>query len=150
MPNQPEQENDSQQNMKALELIKGRQECEANLNWSRNNYFLIVMSLLTLAYTQKPVDNVLQLTLYKVLIASIGVFLSSIWLLIQHRSSQYILYYKTEARKLSELTKTPDFYPRNLKGFEMRKLVYFLPIAFMIILTIFIGLQVYFYFYPLV
>jgi len=149
MPNEKEQENNYQQNIKSLELIKGRQESEATLNWSRNSYFLVVLSLLTLAYTQKPVDNVLQLTLYQVLIASIGVFLSAIWLCIQYRSSQYIRYYKTEANRLAEITNTPDFYPRGLKGIEMRKLVYFLPIAFMVILTVFIILQVYFYYYPL-
>jgi hypothetical protein len=140
---------EQEQNMKALELIKGRQESEANLNWSRNSYFLVVMSLLTLAYTQKPVDNALQLTIYQSLIAGIGVFLSIIWLLIQHRSSQYISYYKTEAQRLAKLTNTPDLYPPSLKGFEMRKLVYFLPIAFLVVLSALIGLQIYFYYYPL-
>jgi hypothetical protein len=140
---------DYQRKVKALEMLKHAQETEASLNWTRNSYFLVVLSLLTLAYSQKPVDNIVQLTIYQVLIASIGVVLSVIWLLIQQRSSQYIEYYKNESRPLAKETNTPDFYPKNLKGVEMRKLVYALPIGFLALSLAFIIMQVYFLAYPL-
>lgn len=134
--------------MKSLELIRGRQESEATLNWSRNSYFLVVLSLLTLAYSQNPVSNLAQLTFYKVIISGAGVFLSVVWLLIQQRSSQYIEYYKKKANELSKITQTPEFYPTGLKGFEMRKLVYCLPIGFIALLVLFIISQIFFFYYP--
>ena len=135
-------------NMKSLEWIRGRQESEATLNWSRNSYFLVVLSLLTLAYSQNPVSSIAQLTFYKVMIASAGVVLSIVWLLIQHRSSQYIEYYKNKANELSKITQTPEFYPTKLKGIEMRKLVYCLPIVFIVLLALFIASQIIFFYYP--
>jgi len=131
-----------------LKIIIAKQDSEASLNWSRNSYFLVVMGILTLAYTQKPVDNLVQLTLYQILIASLGVFLSVVWLLIQYRSSQYILYYKNTARELAKSTNTPDVFPPNIGGIEMRKLVYFLPIAFIVALFVLIVLKVIFFVYP--
>ena len=134
-------------NQKTLELIKGRQESEANLSWSRNSYFLVVLSLLTLAYSQNPVTNLAQLTLYKILISSAGDGLSIIWLLIQYRSSQYVEYYKNQANILSNATGTPEFYPKKLKGIEMRKLVYYLPITFIALLSLFIIFQIVFFYH---
>lgn len=128
--------------LKALEMIKSRQESEAALNWSRNSYFLVVMSLLTLAYSQKPFTSMLQLTLYQVIIASLALVLSTIWLLIQYRSSQYIEYYKKTAQDLCKKTNTPELYPSKIKGFEMRRLVYWLPIGFMGMSIVFIVIQV--------
>ena len=132
--------------LKSLELIKSRQESEAALNWSRNSYFLVVMSLLTLAYSQKPFTSTFQLTLYQVIIASLALVLSTIWLLIQYRSSQYIKYYKNTAQELCKKTNTPELYPARIGGFEMRKLVYWLPIGFMGMSIVFIIIQVYFYY----
>ncbi|MGD0996665.1 MAG: hypothetical protein ABR909_14230 [Candidatus Bathyarchaeia archaeon] len=146
MSNQQDSANST--NMKSLELIKSRQESEATLNWSRNSYFLVVLSLLTLAYSQNPVSNLTQLTFYKIMISSAGVFLSIVWLLIQQRSSQYIEYYKNQANNLSKDTQTPEFYPKELKGIEMRKLVYCLPIAFIVLLSLFIISQIIFFYYP--
>ena len=128
--------------LKMLKLFQKRQDAEATLHWSRNSYFLVVMSILLIAYGQKPVAGS-QLAIFEVLIAILGVMLSVIWVLIQHRSSQYILYYKNEARKYAKLTNTPDVYPEKLgKSIEMRKLAYFLPIAFLVIWVAFIVLRV--------
>ncbi len=135
-------------NQKTLDRIKSRQESEATLNWSRNSYFLVVLSLLTLAYTQNPVSNLTQLTFYKIMISGAGDFLGIVWLLIQYRSSQYIEYYKNQANILSKDTKTPELYPKSIKGIEMRKLVYCLPIAFIVLLSLFIIFQVIFFYYP--
>jgi len=41
-----------------LRIFTNRQDAEANLHWSRNSYFLVVMSILILAYGQKPVENI--------------------------------------------------------------------------------------------
>lgn len=147
----PEEQSEQRNNdIKNLELVTKRQESEATLNWSRNSYFLVVLSLLTLAYSQNPVENTVQLTFYKILIASAGLFLSVVWLLIQRRSSSYIDYYKKEANNLSEKTHSPLFYPPKnvVKGFEMRLLVYCLPIGFIVLLTLFIVSQVVFFYYP--
>jgi hypothetical protein len=122
------------EDLNRLKLFTERQDAEAKLHWSRNSYFLVVNSILILAFGQKPVENLFALTLFQALTSILGVCLSVIWLLIQHRSSKYILYYKTEARRLAKLTNTPDVYPEKLgHSIEMRKLAYFLPIAFLII-----------------
>lgn len=133
----------------ALELIVKRQESEATLSWSRNSYFLVVLSLLTLAYSQKPTDIASQLAFYKILISSAGIFLAFIWLGIQRRSSSYVDYYKKQANILSAKTKTPLFYPPKdeVKGFEMRRLVYWLPISFIVLLSLFVISQVIFFFH---
>jgi len=116
-----------------LKLFTERQDAEAKLHWSRNSYFLVVMSILILAFGQKPVESSSQLLLFRALVAILGATLSLVWLLIQHRSSKYILYYKTEARKFAKLTNTPDVYPEKLGGIEIRKLAYVLPIVFILI-----------------
>jgi len=121
------------ENLSRLKLFLEKQDSEAELHWSRNSYLLVVMSILILAYGQKPVEDVFKLSIFQRLIAFLGIALSIIWFLIQYRSSQYILYYKNEARKLSELTKTADVYPVKLGGIEMRKLAYALPSAFLLL-----------------
>jgi hypothetical protein len=124
-----------------MKMFTDRQDAEARLHWSRNSVFLVVMSILFVAYGQKPIEDSIQLAEFQVLIAVLGTILSVLWLLIQHRSSKYILYYKSQARKYSVLTKTPDVYPEDLGGVEMRKLAYLLPIAFLIIWLAFIVLR---------
>ena len=128
--------NDSNGHDKDLELLKlfrERQDAEATLHWSRNSYFLVVMSILLIAYGQKPVEGS-QLAAFQVLVACLGIGLSVIWLLIQHRSSEYTLYYKQQARKYTALTNSPGVYPEKLgRSVEMRKLAYFLPAVFLVI-----------------
>ncbi|MEM5867687.1 MAG: hypothetical protein QXG39_07190 [Candidatus Aenigmatarchaeota archaeon] len=116
-----------------LKLFTDRQDAEARLHWSRNSYFLVVMSILILAFSQKPVENIFQLVIFQMLIAILGIILSITWLLIQYRSSQYMLYYKREAQRLAKIANAPDVYPEKLGGIEIRKLAYILPIAFSII-----------------
>ncbi|MEM1738203.1 MAG: hypothetical protein QXF72_02465 [Nitrososphaerota archaeon] len=116
-----------------LKLFTDRQDAEARLHWSRNSYFLVVMSILILAFSQKPVENIPQLVIFQMLITFLGIILSIIWLLIQYRSSQYMLYYKREVQKLVKETNAPDTYPEKLGGIEIRKLAYALPITFLVI-----------------
>jgi hypothetical protein len=126
--------------LEKLKLFRARQDAEATLHWSRNSYFLVVISILFVAYGQKPVEGV-QLVQFQMLIAALGATLSFVWLLIQHRSSKYVLYYKTQARVYAEKTATPDVYPKDLGGIEMRKLAYVLPLAFFAIWVTFIVLR---------
>ena len=121
-----------------LKLFTERQDEEAKLHWSRNSYFLVVMSILMVAFGLRPVENHLQLSLFRILIALGGVALCGVWLLIQHRSSKYVLYYKTEARRLAKSTNTTDVYPQELGGIEIRKLAYALPIVFLLVWLAFI------------
>lgn len=132
--------------LEKLKMLRERQDAEATLHWSRNSYFLVVMSLLLVAYSQKPVEGI-QLAYFQMLISLLGVFLSTIWLLIQHRSSKYTLYYKSEARKCAKSTNDIEVYPEKLgRSIEMRKLAYFLPLSFLVIWVAFIimGLPVVF------
>jgi len=126
------------EDLNRLKLFTERQDSEAKLHWSRNSYFLVVVSILILAFSQKPVENSFQLTIFRALISILGGALSIVWLLIQHRSSKYVLYYKTEARRLAKLTNTPDVYPEKLGGIEIRKLAYLLPVVFLIIWLLFL------------
>jgi len=119
--------------LETLKRLQERQQSEATLHWSRNSYFLVVMSILILAFGQKSVENLGQLALFQALISILGVALSVVWLLIQYRSSRYILYYKDEARKLAKSTDTTDVYPEKLGGIEMRQLAYALPVVFLVI-----------------
>jgi len=127
------------EDLSQLKLFTERQHSEASLHWSRNSYFLVVMSILILAFGQKPVENLFQLALFRALTAILGAALSVIWLLIQHRSSKYILHYKTEARKLAKTANITDVYPKELGGIEMRKLAYALPVAFLAIWLAFLA-----------
>lgn len=127
------------EDLSRLELFRERQDLEAKLHWSRNSYFLVVMSILILAFNQKPVENLFQLTLFRGLIAILGLVLSFVWLLIQHRSSKYVKYYKTKAQNLAKSTNTPEVYPEKLgRSIETRKLAYVLPIVFILIWSAFL------------
>lgn len=129
------------ENLNRLRLFTERQDAEAKLHWSRNSYFLVVMSILILAFGQKPVEDLFQLAIFRTLVAVLGCVLSFTWLFIQYRSSQYVLYYKSEARKLAKITNTPDVYPETLGGIEIRKLAYVLPLAFLFLWIAFIILM---------
>jgi len=61
----------------------------------------------------------------------IGVMLNIIWLLIQHRSSEYIKNWKNQVKALEP--KDTETYSENVGGYEMRKLALLLPFPFIII-----------------
>ena len=103
------------------------QQSEAKLHWSRNNYFLMCSSILLLALSQ------FEIQIYRLLVAILGLVLNIAWLAIQDRSSRYIDFWKTEAQKLTSSGEAPIIYPQNLGGWEMRKVAYILPSAFIVI-----------------
>lgn len=99
-------------------------QSESNLSCSRNNYFLVITSILILSISQFEVKDI------KLAICLVGIITSLVWLLSHHRSSEYIRYWKEESRKISHNLKIPNIYPKSLKGFEMRIILYLLPVAF--------------------
>ena len=109
-----------------LKVITTMQQSEASIHWTRNNIFLICSSILLLAFSQFNQE------LFQLAIATLGFVINLAWLLIQYRSSKYIQHWKDQARKI-QVDDIPDIYPVKLKGIEMRKVVFVLPIAFMAI-----------------
>jgi len=119
---------ENQHEIEKLKVITAMQQSEASLHWARNNIFLICSSILLLALSQFN-QRILQLA-----ITALGFILNLAWLLIQYRSSKYILHWKTESRKLrTQSEDIPDIFPKKLKGIEMRKVAFIMPIAFMLI-----------------
>jgi len=117
-----------QPEIEKLKVITGMQQSEASIHWARNNIFLICSSILLLALSQ------FYQRLFQLAIVALGFIINLTWLLIQYRSSKYILHWKTESRKLrAQADDIPDIFPKKLKGIEMRKVVFILPIAFMVI-----------------
>lgn len=107
------------------EVIK-LQQSEANLSCSRNNYFIVVTSLLILAISQFN-NNVLKL-----ICCCLGFAISISWLLTHDRSSKYTKYWKSIEKKLSQQMNRDSVYPDSIGGFEMRKILFILPISFVI------------------
>ena len=117
-----------QPEVEKLKIIASMQQSEANIHWKRNNNFLICSSILLIALSQ------FHQRFYQLTIAGLGFTLNIAWLLIQYRSSKYILHWKTESGKLrAQVDDLPDIFPPKLKGIEMRKVALILPIAFMVI-----------------
>lgn len=108
-------------------LFADMQQSEARLNWSRNSYFLTCSSILLVALSQFK-DTFTQGAL-----ALLGILLNGAWVLIQYRSSKYILYWKTKEQEKAKELKETTVYPKDLRGIEMRKVVFILPVAFILI-----------------
>jgi hypothetical protein len=122
---------ENQPNIEGLKIVTDLQQSEADLNWKRNNIFLICSSILLVALSQ------FNLAILRFLIAALGFALNFAWLLIQYRSSKYILHWKGLAQTLREQDRNmPDIYPKNLPGIEVRKIALCLPLPFMIIWAI--------------
>jgi len=106
-------------------LFVDLQQKEAQLNWTRNNYFILTSSVLLVAFSQLnfPLTTVLGI---------VGGVVNACWLLIQYRSSKYIEYYKNQAQEYKP-EDVPNIYPSNLGGIEIRNVVLWLPIFFIVL-----------------
>jgi len=122
-----------------LRLFENKLEHETTLHWQRNNYFLVTMSLFLLSISQFSVRMV------SIFIGFLGLAISIVWLLVNQRSSGYIGYYKQEIQKFN---KEADLYPKNIRGFQIRHLAYFLPIAFIIVWVMLVSLFLFDQTYP--
>ncbi|MGA8857022.1 MAG: hypothetical protein WB643_07630 [Candidatus Bathyarchaeia archaeon] len=105
-----------------IDRLNSTLRAEADLHWQRNNYFLVVASILLLALSQFHNGSL------ETLVSGLGLAVSLAWLLIVHRSDRYIIHWKVRIRELEG--KKNGIYPEKLSGIEMRKVAYILPLAF--------------------
>jgi hypothetical protein len=112
--------------LKKLDLLTGMQKNEAQLHWTRNNYFLVAASILLLTLSQFRGRTFLE-----GLIACVGFVFTIAWLLIQDRSSRYIGYWKKAVQRLEKEDMTSAIYPEGLGGVQIRYVAYVLPLAFL-------------------
>ena len=110
-------------NVKHLEWLMDMQKNEAQLHWTRNNYFTVTSSILLLALSQFKAQAL------GVIISLVGVFFSFAWLAIQDRSNRYIAYYKAKVQELD--TSDHVVFPPKLGGFQMRHVAFVLPLVFL-------------------
>jgi len=112
------------------------QHREASLHWNRNGFFLLSSSIMLLALSQFE-QNSLMITF-----GGIGLMLNIIWLFIQYRSSEYIKNWKNQVKELEESEDAADTYSEDVGGYEMRKLAMLLPIPFLIIWAVVLGIGI--------
>ena len=110
-----------------IQMYKAGLENETQLHWQRNSYFLVSSSILLVVLGLVKNEN------FHLFLGGLGVTLNLVWLAIQHRSSKYIGYWKTEISKLREEMKNFDIYPKSVGGIQMRYLGYILPLPFIAI-----------------
>ncbi|MBP1928937.1 hypothetical protein J2741_001484 [Methanolinea mesophila] len=110
----------------SIKMLVEIQQSESQLNCNRTNFFLLAISIVALTLTQ------VQMPLLQLAIVILGLLIALAWLLTQDRSSEYIKYWKNEVNQLSNKLEIPFIYPENIGGFQMRKVLYILPIAFTI------------------
>lgn len=115
-----------------LKVYVDRQDNEATLHWARNSYFLVGLSFLVIAYGLSVGQGSASQVGFRVLLVSLGLMLTIVWLLVQYRSSQYMQYYKSTASSIAQADHLPDPYPKSLRGYEMRTVAYLLPIIFIV------------------
>lgn len=113
-------------NSSEIKRLTEKQHGEATLHWTRNGFFLISSSILLLALSQFKTEFLM------IAFGVMGLFLNSVWLLIQWRSSSYIDNYKSQVQKLEE-SSTTKTYSKEVKGIQMRHLAMILPVPYLII-----------------
>ena len=109
-----EQDNEARQR----ELFSEALRYESQLHWQRNSYFLVVVSIFLLAFSQFHNQS------FQILVSLFGFVLSFVWLLIVYRSDKYIEYWKSNIREIEKRLKFTSIYPETLSGIEIRKLAY--------------------------
>jgi hypothetical protein len=73
-------------------------------------------------------------------VSLLGFALSFAWLLITHRSSKYVEYFKTKMKEIEKETGEVSIYDESVGGFEMRNVAYVLPVAFLLLWLVVLGL----------
>ena len=109
-----------------LEHLHTAMRSETEISWQRNNYFLVVASILLLALSQLR-----GLTRVQELIILVGIAVSVTWILAHYRSDEYLGYWKGETRRLENALGHSTVYPEGMAGMEMRRVLYAVPIAFL-------------------
>ncbi len=118
---------DSPSNSEKIKMYQSGMENETQLHWQRNSYFLVSSSILLV------VLGLVKDEYFHLFLGGLGATLNIVWFLIQHRSSKYIGYWKTQISTLREKMENFDIYPKNIGGIQMRYLGYILPLPFIAI-----------------
>ncbi len=113
-----------------IKRLLDRFESEIQLHWKRNSHFLLSSSILLVVLGLLNDENI------HLVLGILGLTMNIVWLLVQHRSSKYIGYYKTEISKLDDI-----IFPQ-LPGSQMRFLGYVLPLPFILIWAVVIGIAI--------
>jgi len=127
----------SQDQSRTLKRLNDTLRSEAELSWQRNSYFLVVSSILLLALSQFQKQMVVQIS-----VSLLGSVLSLAWISVGYRSSKYIQYWKSKIRELEKQIGQPSIYPESIGGFEMRKTVQIVPVAFLLLWLVILVLVV--------
>jgi hypothetical protein len=114
-----------------IKMLVDRQDAEATLHWTRNNYFLVGLSFLVVAYGLSLQSSNATIDWFHALIIFLGITLNVAWMLIQFRSDQYIGYYKSKIAALCNEHKVENPFPAGLRGYQTRKVAYVLPGVFL-------------------
>ena len=109
-----------------LEHFHSALRSEAEISWQRNNYFLVVVSILLLALSQFHQQAIQEL------VVVFGIVVSAAWIIAHDRSASYLGYWKQEIGTLETNLGHLLVYPKkDVQGVEMRKALYIVPIAFL-------------------
>ena len=96
----------SQDQNETLKRLNDTLRSEAELSWQRNSYFLVVSSILLLAFSQFQKQMAVQ-----IFVSLLGTVLSLVWILIGYRSSKYVQYWKLKIRELEKQVGQASIYP---------------------------------------
>jgi hypothetical protein len=115
------------QEFEKLKFFTGLQQTEVGTHWTRNNYFLLISSILLVALSRFKTQTV------QILIGFLGLSLNAAWMLIQYESNRIIRNWNKlmadQGRKLG----FPDFYPTAGRKIPVRKIATFIPIPFIVL-----------------
>jgi len=98
---------------------------EVNYHWTRNNFFLLMSSILLVALVQVKAEALV------LSIGLVGLALNVMWLLIQFDSNAYIEYW---AQQMEDLEKSglPRLWPKGSRV-PVRSIALVLPLPFIIL-----------------
>lgn len=108
-----------------LKIFLQLQQNEVNYHWTRNNYFLLVSSILLIAFVQVKGQTL------QTVIGFVGLSLNVIWLLIQVRSNRYIHYWNQQIYAFGNKAGLPPIYSaKDRAKIPIRILGLLLPVPF--------------------
>jgi hypothetical protein len=115
------------QELEKLKFFAGLQQTEVSTHWTRNNYFLLISSILLVALSQFKTQIV------QILIGFLGLSLNISWLLIQYESNRIIRNWNELMANQGHKLGFPEFYPAAGRKIPIRKISTFIPIPFIVL-----------------
>lgn len=112
--------------LEKFKVFMALQQNEVNLHWTRNNYFLLISSILLVALSQEKIKAI------DIMIAISGLSLNAVWLLIQDRSNRYVNHWNHIMYDYAEKANLPKIYPEGRK-IPIRILAQILPVPFLLL-----------------